>query len=96
MKPVQPFNLEEGTKFESEDGRKVEVITFAKDQKGYSPLPAIHVEDGDIITEWEFSKEDVVKVMNGGKLRLTIKTFNYPLQPVMLEISENEGEKYDG
>ncbi len=66
-------------------------VVFAKDQKEYDPLPAICFPNdpfGVVITEWEFSAEDLARVLAGGRLRLSMWTFRKALQPVRVEIVE--------
>jgi hypothetical protein len=63
-------------------------IVFAKNQPEYQQLPAAIDDKGLVLTEWEFSAEDMAKIVNGGRLRLWLLTFNGPLQPVALEVVE--------
>jgi hypothetical protein len=62
------------------------VVTFAADQPEYAPLIAAVDKDGLVLTEWEFSAEDLAKILDGGRLRLWLVTHNKPLQPVALEV----------
>lgn len=65
-----------------------ERIVFAKDQPEYDPLPAAVDRDGLVMTEWEFTAEELAAIVNGGRLRLWIYTFRRGLQPVALEVVE--------
>ena len=65
-------------------------ITFAKDQPEYTPLPACIDSSGLVLTEWEFTAEDLAAILNGGRLRLWVWTFRQPLQPMMLEAVGDE------
>lgn len=78
MKPVPPQFPHDGAV----------MITFAKHQDEYAPLPASVDANGLVMTEWELSAEDLAKVLNGGRVRLWIWTFGYRLQPVALEAVE--------
>ncbi len=63
-------------------------IVLAKDQPQYEPLPAAISSDGLVMTEWEFSAEDLATVVAGGRLRLWTYTYGHPFQPVQLEVVE--------
>lgn len=64
------------------------LVIFAKDQPEYEPLPASLDATGLVMTEWEFSAEDLARVLEGGRIRLWLHTNNRPLQPVMIEVVE--------
>jgi len=61
-------------------------ITFAKDQPEYIPLPAFKSEDGRIISCWELSFKERVKVLFTGRMWLSLLTFNKPLQPIKIQV----------
>lgn len=63
-------------------------VVFAANQPQYDPLPAAIDAKGLVMTEWEFSAEDLAVILNGGRLRLWLWTFRQPLQPVQLEVVE--------
>jgi len=63
-------------------------IIFAKDQPQYEKLPAMIDSSGLVMTEWEFTAEELAQVLAGGRLRLWVWTFRLPLQPLALEIVE--------
>lgn len=58
-------------------------IIIAKDQPQYQPLPAIRLPDGEVITCWELTKEEIEIIKTTGKLYLKQLTFNKPLQPIL-------------
>jgi len=62
-------------------------VIYAKDQPEYLPLPARKTVDGDVITEWSLTEEERDRVARGENIRLTLLTFNLPLQPIRLEIT---------
>lgn len=65
-------------------------IIYGQDQPDdYDPLQAIVNSSGEVITEWEFTAEELTRIMLGGKLKLTIHTFNQPLQPIRLDIIQS-------
>lgn len=63
-----------------------QLVVFGKTQDEYFDLPAAVDQMGTITTEWEFSAEDLEKILDGGRLRLRILTFGQPLQPVCVEV----------
>lgn len=65
-------------------------IIFAKDQPEYLPLPALRLENGDVITCWHLSDEEIEKIKESKTLYLSVKTFNQPLQPVFLTVDKSE------
>ena len=70
---------------------KGQPVVFAKDQPQYLPLPARRTDDGRVITEWSLTEEERDRIARGENIRLTLLTFNQPLQPIVLEItSEHE------
>ncbi len=75
MKPVEPPDLP-----------NTQRIVFAKDQPEYRPLPAVRDVYGQVTTEWELDDDDRVCLLDGGRIRLTILTFNKALQPVRLSV----------
>lgn len=66
-------------------GFEVPVVTFAKDQPEYIPLPAWRGEDGTVVTRWRFGWKERWRLLLTGDLWLTLLTFNKPLQPVKLD-----------
>lgn len=56
-------------------------VVFAKDQPEYLPLPAYKNQEGTIVTEWELSIAERNAIMSGANIRISIMTFNKPLQP---------------
>lgn len=69
---------------------KEQTIVFAKDQPQYSPLPAFRNPEGDVVTCWELSPEELEQVKETGKIYLKVKTFNQPLQPIFSSILKHE------
>jgi hypothetical protein len=64
------------------------LVVFAKDQPQYLPLPVRIAVDGTVVTEWEPTAEELALLVNGGRVRLTVLTFNNPLQPVRLDVTK--------
>lgn len=63
-------------------------VRFAEDQPEYNILPGARDAEGTVITEWQPTAEELAALLAGGHVRLTIMTFNLPLQPVLLEVTE--------
>lgn len=66
---------------------------FAKDQKPYIALPASVDHEGTVMTEWEFTAEELATLLRGGRLRLWIKyalTRGRAMPPLKLEIIDAE------
>lgn len=76
-------------------------VVFAEDQKEYTPLPAFKAENGTVVTCWELTHEDFVKLVETKRIYLSVMTFNNPLQPVYLtanidEVLEYKNDEKDG
>lgn len=80
MTPTEPVECPEGSRR----------VVYAKDQPQYLPLPAIVDPSGIVMTEWELSADELEMLMEGGRLRLYLYTFNQPLQPIRLEVAPPE------
>lgn len=59
---------------------------YGAGQKEYLPLPACKVKsrEGLVITCWELSFWERLKVYVTGRIWLSVLTFNSPLQPVLI------------
>ena len=79
MKPIPP----------ALKGNQQRVI-FAENQEEYEPLPGVIDEDGVLVTEWELSPEEFATLQQSHKIRLSIMTFGKPLQPVLMEVVNDE------
>lgn len=66
-------------------------VVYAKDQPEYLPLPAHRSKEGEVTTCWELSFLERLKVLWTGRVYLTQLTFNEPLQPVRMSVT-NEVE----
>ena len=64
-------------------------VTFAENQPEYLPLPAHKTEDGQVITCWELSPEEIEEINKNKRLWLIVHTFNNPLQPLFLTTQES-------
>jgi len=69
---------------------KEQNIVIAKDQPEYIPLPALVDENGNVVTCWKLSTDEIEKISKTGELWLQVMTFNQPLQPLYLTVEKTE------
>jgi hypothetical protein len=77
------------------------VVTFAKDQPEYRPLPAarLHGLDGRVVSRWTFTAEERAAIGRGEDLYLQQLTFGGKLgklQPILLTVGVPEFCPADG
>ena len=67
-------------------------VTFAKDQPEYLPLPAFKNDSpkGEVITCWNLTFKERLRVLFKGEIWLNLMSFNQPLTPSFLTT-----DKYD-
>jgi hypothetical protein len=61
------------------------IVTFAKDQPQYRPLPAIVIAgpDGRVITRWVLTDAERAQIAAGADLYIQQLTFGHALQPML-------------
>jgi len=59
-------------------------VIFAKDQPEYRDLPALKLENGEVISCWQLSWLERMRLLLTGKIWLSVLTFNQPLQPLLI------------
>lgn len=66
--------------------------TYAEDQPEYQPLPSLKLEgrEGYVISCWEMSFKERLKVLFTGKVWMSLMSFNKPLTPSFLSIDRKE------
>lgn len=62
-------------------------LVFAKDQPEYQPLPAHRAPDGTVITCWQLSWRERLRVLVTGRIYFSQLTFGQPLQPQLPSVS---------
>ena len=62
------------------------MVTYAANQPPYIPLTAAVYPDGLASTKWRLSWRERFRILFGAHVYLRILTFNYPLQPVKLDV----------
>lgn len=67
-------------------------VIFAKDQPEYNQLPAFRSEsqNGEVITCWQLSFKERLRVLFKGEIWLCLLTFNKPLSPTYLTTEKKE------
>ncbi len=66
-------------------------VIFAKDQPEYLPLPALRLPDGEVITCWEFTDDEMQDVIKNKCMFIKQLTFNQPLQPIFPLVNLEDG-----
>ena len=66
-------------------------VIFGNDQPEYLPLPALRMPDGEVITCWELSDEEMMDIIQTKRIYLSQLTFNQSLHPVMLKVNLEDG-----
>lgn len=67
-------------------------IIFAKDQSEYKLLPALKIDSnlGEVISCWELTFKERIKVVFTGKVWVSLLTFNKPITPIFLAVNRKE------
>lgn len=67
-------------------------VIFAKDQPEYVPLPALKINSptGEVISCWQLSIKERIKILFTGKLWLSLMSFNKPLTPSFLSVNRKD------
>jgi len=82
MRPVILEKIHEGA----------ERTLLGKNQSEHEVLPAAIDKKGLVLTEWKFTAEELSALMNGGRIRLWVHTFNHQFHPVSMEVCTDDGE----
>lgn len=67
-------------------------VTFAEDQPEYKPLPAFKAQSpqGEVITCWNLTFRERLRILFKGEIWLCLLTFNKPLTPTFLTTQKSE------
>ncbi len=67
-------------------------VVFAKDQPEYQPLPAFrnNSPEGEVISCWQLSYRERLKILITGKLWVNLLTFNKPLTPSFFTVNKED------
>ncbi len=65
---------------------------YAEDQPQYQPLPVLKIDDveGNVISCWELSFKERLRVLFFGKIWMNLMSFNKPLTPSFLATNRKE------
>ncbi len=66
-------------------------IVFGENQPEYLPLPALRMTDGEVITCWELSEQEIEDIVKNKKMFLSQLTYGHPLQAVKLFVNLEDG-----
>ena len=67
-------------------------VTFAKDQPEYQPLPAFRNDSlqGEVITCWNLTFRERLRILFKGEIWLSLLTFNKPLTPSFITTKKSD------
>jgi hypothetical protein len=67
-------------------------VTYAENQPEYQPLPVFKVDSpqGDVVSCWQLSFRERVRLLFTGKLWVCLLTFNKPLTPSYFTTKKSE------
>lgn len=67
-------------------------VTFAKDQPEYQPLPAFINDStqGEVITCWNLSFRERLRVLFKGEIWLSLLSFNKPVTPSFMTTKKSD------
>ena len=67
-------------------------VTFAKDQPEYQPLPAFRDPgpEGAVVSCWQLSFKERIKILFTGKLWLSLWSFHKPLTPSLPTVNKSD------
>lgn len=74
------------------EGHQDAEIVYAKDQPQYHPLPALPLSPDRIVTRWQLSWRECLRLLFTRSVYLQVMTFGGPLQPVILSVDVPEVE----
>lgn len=78
------------------DGLESEELVYAKDQPEYIPLRTLKAvgAQGQVLSRWTLTEDQRKAVAAGADIFLELSTFNRPLQPIRMAISDASGNKF--
>jgi len=65
-------------------------VVFAENQEEYTPLPAFKDESGIVVSCWNLSFRERLRLLFTGSLWVSMMTFNQPLTPMFLTTIKKE------
>lgn len=78
------------------DGLEKHECVYAKDQPEYNPLRTLRGNGPmvPVVSRWTLTKEQREAVAAGADIFLELSTFNQPLQPIRVAVSDGDGESF--
>lgn len=55
---------------------------YGENQEGVLPLPVLRDQEGQVVSCWELSEEELQEIIRTKKLWVCVHTYNAPLQPI--------------
>jgi hypothetical protein len=65
-------------------------VIFAENQTEYAPLPAFRDESGIVVSCWNLSFLERLKVLFTGSIWTATMTFNQPIMPMYITTNKKE------
>ena len=65
-------------------------MAYGESQDEYLNLPAFKDEKGDVVVCWKLSLRELWRVIRTRKIWLCVKTFNEPLQPLLMTTEKKD------
>ena len=77
-------------------GLEKQEVVYAVDQPQYIPLRVLRANGsmGAVVSRWTLTEEQRKDVANGADIFLELSTFNQPLQPIRMVVSDASGDKF--
>jgi len=69
-------------------------IIFGAGQPEYQPLPALRLPDGEVITCWQLSDEELADIQKTKCFYLSQLTFNGAVQPILPKVNLEDGIEF--
>jgi hypothetical protein len=78
------------------DGLENQETVYAANQPEYIPLRTLRANGphGAVISRWTLTDEQRKAVTEGADIFLELSTFNQPLQPIRMAISDTSGSRF--
>jgi hypothetical protein len=70
-----------------------ERVVYTSTEPEVQDLVVYRNAEGLLYSEWEFTADDILRIMRGERLRLWVWTGNQPLHPVSVGIVDSELER---
>lgn len=65
-------------------------VVYGKGQESLEELPALKFDDGEVVSCWELSFKEALRLLFKRRIWLCIATFNRPMQPVYMSTEQKD------